>query len=511
MLEMSQYQIAGTITCIAWKSDHIVRGDAEGNINVWDVKTRTSKNISTSRGAIRRLRFAPGRGNMKLLVLHADSVAIWDVKEYEMINELRTPKDMVKVADIDWAASDRAVLATIDGCLRVMGLALANAKSPMPDYPRKTGVACHAMLPKEAMNNFEIMLHHQPWKEEFKLELSKDDGFSESELQIINSNLNLMDPDVKDYLSNTSLKTHLRCLAASQLCGRSWETDFWRVFRSVSGTPGLDSHPLETSFDLVFDGPSYQRYQTDRLHLHQTKSANGDQKHRIIDLMLCLGQVDEAIRMLLETEPADPMYYQDNLRACLVASTSLVNTGTPHSTTKLVATNLIAEGRIWEGVQLLCLIGKVVDACNYLQSDGQWDASFWLAKCRLDGEEFVKVANKYCDHCIAKNNRHRAVLIYLSLKDYVMVLELLHDFKWSTLAAQFLDACLQLNVLPDTSHALVMTEEVSLTYARHLFNQGNTKAAFHYCEKADEKGEVLQKELEMTLAKAAEKNNDHEE
>ena len=33
---------------------------------------------------------------MKLLVLHNDSVAIWDAKECEIINELRTSKDLVK-------------------------------------------------------------------------------------------------------------------------------------------------------------------------------------------------------------------------------------------------------------------------------------------------------------------------------------------------------------------------------------------------------------------------------
>ena len=38
---------------------------------------------------------------MKLLVLHVDSVSIWDVKEAEIINELRSPKDLVsKPTDI---------------------------------------------------------------------------------------------------------------------------------------------------------------------------------------------------------------------------------------------------------------------------------------------------------------------------------------------------------------------------------------------------------------------------
>ena len=78
-----------------------VRGDSEGNLNIWDVRTKSSRNITTKRGFVKKIRFAPGRGNMKLLVLHVDSVSIWDVKEAEIINELRSPKDLVsKPTDI---------------------------------------------------------------------------------------------------------------------------------------------------------------------------------------------------------------------------------------------------------------------------------------------------------------------------------------------------------------------------------------------------------------------------
>ena len=60
---------------------------------------------------------------MKLLVLHNDSVAIWDAKECEIINELRTSKDLVsKPIDIEWGASDRPVIVTADGCINIMSL-----------------------------------------------------------------------------------------------------------------------------------------------------------------------------------------------------------------------------------------------------------------------------------------------------------------------------------------------------------------------------------------------------
>ena len=68
----------------------------------------------------------------------------------------------------------------------------------------------------------------------------------------------------------------------------------------------------------------------------------------------------------------------DSLRACLVAS--IRSSGASQSTIKLVATNLIASGKLNEGVQLLCLIDKGLDACRYLQTYGAWDQAAWLAK-----------------------------------------------------------------------------------------------------------------------------------
>ena len=220
--------------------------------------------------------------------------------------------------------------------------------------------------------------------------------------------------------------------------------------------------------------------------------------------MLCLGQKEDAVRLLLETEPDDPEYYEDNLKACLVATTAVAERDTPHSTTKLVATNLIAEGKLWQGVQLLCLINKVSDACKYLQSYGEWDASLWLAKCRLaDGEEFVKATEKWCEFYESRQQRKRALLVRLAMKDYVGVLDSLLAGKMVALAAMFLEWCQSEKVLPDSSHVMVLTEEINLAYARRLFDCGNSKAAFYYCDKADEKGEILRREFELLLSSSS--------
>ena len=62
---------------------------------------------------MRRMSFSPGKNNLKLLVLLEAGVQIWDVRELELINELRTPLDTARVEDGDWASSDRVVLAAM--------------------------------------------------------------------------------------------------------------------------------------------------------------------------------------------------------------------------------------------------------------------------------------------------------------------------------------------------------------------------------------------------------------
>src|SRR5699024_591821 len=79
----------GSITSIAWKSDLLVLGDSDGNINVWFLKEKESKTIPTERGWVKRIRFSPGRGNHKCLILYADGVDIFDMKEMKLCSTLK--------------------------------------------------------------------------------------------------------------------------------------------------------------------------------------------------------------------------------------------------------------------------------------------------------------------------------------------------------------------------------------------------------------------------------------
>lgn len=73
---------------------------------------------------------------------------------------------------------------------------------------------------------------------------------------------------------------------------------------------------------------------------------------------LCCGsQTDRAVQLLLETSADNPSYYCDSLKACLV--TTITSSGPSQSTIKLVATNMIANGKLagssTDQQQLFCL------------------------------------------------------------------------------------------------------------------------------------------------------------
>lgn len=69
----------------------------------------------------------------------------------------------------------------------------------------------------------------------------------------------------------------------------------------------------------------------------------------------CLSQTDRAVQLLLETSADNPSYYCDSLKACLV--TTITSSGPSQSTIKLVATNMIANGKL-AGIVSECLLAS---------------------------------------------------------------------------------------------------------------------------------------------------------
>ncbi|XP_063221643.1 WD repeat-containing protein 11-like [Bacillus rossius redtenbacheri] len=521
----------GTVTCIAFKNDQIVQGDVDGMLNIWDLKARTSKNIHTGRGWIKKMRFAPGKGNLKMLILYSDGVDVVDLKkQYDRISQLKCPKDMVKVLDIDWAASDKPVLATQDGCLRIMDMTLSSSVSPIMDYEFQDPVYCPLLLHGKTIVNLRLLLAGQFWKDSYSLKFTTQDGFTEQQLEALQEQLDVLDDDL-DYLEHCPKGTAERSLIAAQFFGDQSDVDFWTVALyylqvakleskygkvaamggstesetvSMSSPSVLDTkrinrypslQPLDTCYDVLCEPYTYQCLQLERVSLHESKRGDYQHTRKVIEQLILLGEMDRAVQLLLETELDNPNYYTDAIKACLVAT--IQSTGAAQSTIKLVATNLIANGNIWEGVQLLCLIGKGLDACRYLVSYNMWEQAVWLAKAVLPQAETREVMRKWADRLWANDQKNKAVLVVLSLGQFDRVLEMLGVQRLHGKAALLLQACKEFGLLPAAAAHEPLVTAVQLDAARLLFSVGNHRAALTISQRLGPAGEKLHQEFRI--------------
>lgn len=547
------------ITSIAWKSHEIVLSDADGNLTVWDLKTRISRHIATHRGWIRKVRFAPGRDNMKLVVLFADGIDIWDVRDVLLVSQVKSPRDIVKVVDVDWGASDRPVLATIDGCLRVMDMALKSSNAPVYQYCTKEPIVSPYLLAGEASLNLRTLMTQQPWRYRYSLSFSGEDGFTPEQLLNIEIWLSRIPGELREFLETCGSTAH-RALVTAQLFGDQGELDFWTVAchyltqpvlaqsrdessssnssvgsaelialgdsaseksggsEDVCNPPALPpSHPLETTYHHLCDAATYKHHELERLAIHESKNLEGAQRATLGRCLAVIGERDRAVRLLLDADASNQHFYTDCLRACLLAATH--HSTQAQSTIKLVATNLIAAGNIWEGVELLCLIGKAGDACRYLQSYGHWEQSVWLAKCALPLQESVDILKRWAHHLINSGNKDQGVCALLSVGSVTASLEQLVQQHYHQRAALLLAAVQHLQALPNpqqhhtssssmtiqSSFSPILSGAASMAsfaeniyrkYVLHLFSLGNRPAVSYFCRLMGEKGQNLLQELD---------------
>lgn len=177
-----------------------------------------------------KVKFAPGRGNMKLLLLFADGCEVWDVKEIERISLVRCPRDISSVTSIDWSASDRPVYSCSDGTIRVSDLDLTICSSAMEDNQLQEPIFLpHSLLPKTGFV-LKTFLQHQPWRKSYQLDTEELGLYDLEGLpQMITDMLDLMDTDYKELLLRSRCGVADRSLITANIYGDESEIKFWTV------------------------------------------------------------------------------------------------------------------------------------------------------------------------------------------------------------------------------------------------------------------------------------------
>ncbi|KAA0717551.1 WD repeat-containing protein 11 [Triplophysa tibetana] len=524
----------GSIACIAWKGDTLVLGDIDGNLNFWDLKARLSRGVPTHRGWVKKIRFAPGKGNQKLLVMYTDGAEVWDTKEVQMVSSIRVGRNVsYRILDIDWCTSDKVVLASDDGCVRVLEMAMKSASYRMDEQDLTDPVWCPYLLLPRAALTLKAFLLLQPWSDTFTMDIFQIDYIEKEEIKgLIQEQLNSLSNDIKSVLQDPNLNLLQRCLLVSRLFGDESDIQFWTVAahyiqlfaqnrQPIRSTPeaqapaeDLQSIPvnhLDICHDTLCEGAFFQRFQLERVHLQEVKRSSYEHTKKCADQLLLLGQTDRAVQLLLETSADNPSYYCDSLKACLV--TTITSSGPSQSTIKLVATNMIANGKLAEGVQLLCLIDKAVDACRYLQTYGEWNRAAWLAKVRLSPTESSDVLKRWAEHLCSPqvNQKSKAILVLLSLGCFHKVGEMLHSMRYFDRAALFIKACLRYEVMEANDDDSRVTCVAFVNYAKLLRSIGLKQGAVLWASQAEEAGKDLLDELSKTEGSGSDPSPNEEE
>uniref|UniRef100_A0A8C1VF81 WD repeat-containing protein 11 n=1 Tax=Cyprinus carpio TaxID=7962 RepID=A0A8C1VF81_CYPCA len=494
----------GSIACIAWKGDTLVLGDVDGNLNFWDLKARLSRAVPTHRGWVKKIRFAPGKGNQKLLVMYTDGAEVWDTKEVQMVSSIRVGRNVnYRILDIDWCTSDKVVLASDDGCVRVLEMAMKSASYRMDEQDLTDPVWCPYLLLPRAALTLKAFLLLQPWSDTFTMDITHVDYKEKDEIKGL----------IQEQLNSLSKYEKPHSLFFIRLFGDESDLQFWTVAahyiqsfaqscqpnRSVpeGQTPaeGPQSSHLDICHDILCENSFFQRFQLERVRLQEVKRSSYEHTKKCADQLLLLGQTDRAVQLLLETSADNSSYYCDSLKACLV--TTITSSGPSQSTIKLVATNMIANGKLAEGVQLLCLIDKAADACRYLQTYGEWNRAAWLAKVRLSPVESSDVLKRWAEHLCSPqvNQKSKAILVLLSLGCFHKVGEMLHSMRYFDRTALFIEACLKYGSSLTTTSPHKLIGAAFVDYAKLLRSIGLKQGAVLWASRAGEAGKELLDEL----------------
>jgi hypothetical protein len=161
------------------------------------------------------------------------------------------------------------------------------------------------------------------------------------------------------------------------------------------------------------------------------------------------GQPERAIQVLKKSEPRQPhagtsplesTYMEDMLWCCLLAVTQ--GPAVFASTAQSFAVTLIDNGRLDEGVEILCLIGQYGIACRHLSQAGRWREACTLAKATLDEASASEIFRSWATvlHEQMKDS-DEAVLVLASVGAFDQVVRILLERNLTDVAVCLVEAC----------------------------------------------------------------------
>ncbi|CCD66200.1 WD_REPEATS_REGION domain-containing protein [Caenorhabditis elegans] len=398
----TQWKSASAQICaMAWKDDILAVGDVEGNLVVWDLGRRQSRQVrDVSHSRVHRMTFSRLAGDHTMAVLHSKEVTLWDTEAMTRIQSIRMDSSKLCL-DADLCGLSPLVLSN-DNTLRFV---VSNTKN-QPILEKEIPF----LYKDDSMNNVRKHLEGSGSRKSSEDRSSADkseDSTLEDAIAWIDQNQR---PQIETLEADLSKLQRERVVR--RFIGDHFSADLLSIV--IDRFAHSETEHLAPNLQMFWENGAFKERESrvisvacaaeqamERRLVEQAVVVGGSAKERVTDRLIVSADLRYA-----SIKAALLVSCQDNEKA--------------KSLIKLIATNLIASDLIEDGVELLFLVGAGGDACKYLQSQKLWTKSIVYAKMGLDDP--TEVESKWIGH-LADEAKQIRVLAEASRRNWPDVVE----------------------------------------------------------------------------------------
>ena len=140
-------------------------------------------------------------------------------------------------------------------------------------------------------------------------------GFSNEEEELVRQ---LVDYQGEDWLQSLQEEQDVskRYLKVAQSLGLTWEASLWGLLENLnSGQPVKAGHLVHASSKV------FRARQEEKCKLQLSRAVERADRVMVTAQLICLGEAEPAVGLLLDSDPGEENYMADQLLACLIQVT----------------------------------------------------------------------------------------------------------------------------------------------------------------------------------------------
>ena len=320
--------LLNNLSSLAVKKDVVIFGDTEGNLTKWNAKDKHSSLMAKKHSSIKKLKFAPGKENMLLLVFYGDQLEIFEMSNFDQVSSFK-PNAKLEIVDADWCSSDKLMVQFSNGIIQIFNI---NFNQTYDDSKYLPSLSSVKSLPNSYSDFVKNMQSFKKFIFEFSNAMCDDLSIGyESFVHLVDKfydhndklkeTLKKMNPCLIDLIFNKmkALTMTNAALKATSLAHLSlyfgfsgFETSFWTLFAY-----SLDPKSFDPKFfDIIRKNSTIlelNEFRQNEYALLKWRSEKNKNNRLFSDLLLC-NENDLVFNFLLETDAQNPDYLNNYMK-----------------------------------------------------------------------------------------------------------------------------------------------------------------------------------------------------